>query len=70
MNLCVDWEQQYPLKQQYSDDLIKTVLGLPNGNIVINHWDRSITGDDQFIKVAYHYQRKNRYWRCVTTCDE
>ena len=70
MNLCVDWQQQYPMKQQYSDELIKTVLGLPNGDIVINHWDQSITSDDQFIKVAYHYQRKNRYWRCITTCGE
>jgi hypothetical protein len=67
MDLCVDWNTQYPLQRQYDPSLVKTVLGLDSGDIIIDHWDKSISTDEQFIKVAYHFQRKNRYWRCSTT---
>jgi len=30
----------------------------------ITHWDSSITDELEFYHTTYHYQRKNRYWKC------
>jgi len=65
MDACVDWRQSYPIYRQYDAELIKTLYGIESGNIKIDHWDQTIDNDTQFVKVAYHYQRKNRYWKCL-----
>lgn len=69
-NLCYDWQQQYPVRKTFSKDIIKPCLGIDTDSIEFDHWDRSTTSDQHFCQVAYHYQRKNRYWRCQTTAVE
>jgi hypothetical protein len=69
-SLCHNWQNNYPIKKIFPRDLIKTCLGLDAELLKFDHWDRDVTSHDQFCKVAYHYQRKNRYWRCSITASE
>jgi radical SAM superfamily enzyme YgiQ (UPF0313 family) len=70
-SLCHDWQQTYPFRKTFSKDILKKCLGLSDVECIeFNHWDRSITSDQEFCNVAYHYQRKTRYWRCNVTAVE
>lgn len=64
MALCHDWRRSYPQHMPVDPATAREVLGLDTNSLIIDHWDHSITHDEQFVRVAYHYQRKNRYWRC------
>jgi putative methyltransferase len=66
-DLCHDWRRTYPVTRSVPADLALDVLGLESDRVVFDHWDRSVTSDSEFVRVAYHYQRKNRYWRCSVT---
>jgi len=69
-DLCHDWRRQYPMKKFYNPNTVKTVLGIDSDFVKFDHWDQTITSDREFCNVAYHYQRKNRYWRCSITASE
>jgi putative methyltransferase len=64
MDMCVDWRHSYPLTQQYDPQLLKDLFAIDSDRVVLDHWDRECRDDAFFIKKAYHWQRKNRYWRC------
>ena len=64
LDLCHDWQRTYPVTRSVPPDLARDVFGLDCDRVAFDHWDRSITCDRDFVRVAYHYQRKNRYWRC------
>lgn len=63
-SLCHNWKQAYPIKKTFSKDILKKCLNLDAECIEFSHWDCSIKSDQDFCNVAYHYQRKTRYWRC------
>lgn len=70
MALCHDWRRDYPLTLEVSADVAQITVGVDSAALTFDHWDRSITHDEKFVRVAYHYQRKNRYWRCRVTGDK
>ena len=63
--ICADWRRNYPLLVDIEPNLCGTLFGFNASQIQITHKDCSnIVDDSEFVRVAYHYQRKNRYWRC------
>jgi hypothetical protein len=64
MILCHDWRREYPITINLNTDIAWDSLSISGRDLVLDHWDRSITSDREFVYVAYHYQRKNRYWKC------
>jgi hypothetical protein len=64
MALCHDWRRSYPMRMPVQPATALDVLALDTDLLELDHWDHRITNDEQFVRVAYHYQRKNRYWRC------
>jgi len=70
MDMCVDWRCQYPRREVYSKDLVRCLFGLDTDTVEIDHWDRECQDDAFFIKKAYHWQRKNRYWKCTITAAD
>jgi len=64
MDMCVDWNRSYPYQKTYSTDVLEKLFGIEEKTVEIDHWDRECQDDAFFIKKAYHWQRKNRYWKC------
>ena len=65
--ICADWREAYPLTLDIEPAVCNSMLGFESSQIVLDHDDcNSIESESEFIRVAYHYQRKNRYWRCST----
>jgi len=69
LDMCVDWRTSYPLHITVDPIILKLATGYHASSITIDHWDKSITNDTEFIHKAYHYQRKNRYWKCDIRLD-
>jgi len=63
-DMCFDWRQRYPIKKRISKELSRFCFNTECNKIQIYHEDQSLTNDLDFIKKVYHYQRKNRYWKC------
>lgn len=65
-NACVDPNTKYPLKKNYKKSLIKKLTGLDTNSVTFDHYDKkSKLSLIQFCQKAYHWQRKNAYWRCT-----
>lgn len=64
MDMCHTNDRTYPLTKTYNLDTIKNCLGIEAETITLDHYDKEKMTDKKFFHVAYHYQRKNRYWRC------
>jgi len=65
--ICADWQEQYPLTLDIEPAVCNSMFGFKSSQIILDHDDcNSIESESEFIRVAYHYQRKNRYWRCST----
>jgi radical SAM superfamily enzyme YgiQ (UPF0313 family) len=64
-DMCFDWRTQYPIRKQVSSDVTSLCFGIDVTKIDIYHENNSITSDIDFVKTVYHYQRKNRYWKCA-----
>jgi hypothetical protein len=69
-SLCYNWQQTYPVRKKFSNNILKKCLDMDAECVEFDHWDRSITSDQEFCDVAYHYQRKTRYWRCSVSAVE
>jgi hypothetical protein len=63
-DMCFDWRENYPIKKHISPNLSKLCFDNDISEFIIYHDDTSLKDDSTFIKTVYHYQRKNRYWRC------
>lgn len=68
LDACKDINTQYPFLTTYSGDTLKHTLNMDLNSklryeVKINHWDNSKLDVVEFYHKAYHYQRKNRYWR-------
>ena len=64
IDMCHTNGRTYPLTKEYSRDTIKHCLNIDSDTITLDHYDKEKMTDKEFFHVAYHYQRKNRYWRC------
>lgn len=64
--LCFDFRKKYPIELNIDRDVAKNALDLDKTNIVFDHYNKNITDEIEFHNIAYHYQRKNRFWRCTT----
>jgi len=63
--ICADWRETYPFTIEIEPDLCQTLFEVDADNIEISHLDcNTIQSESEFVRVAYHFQRKNRYWRC------
>jgi hypothetical protein len=69
-DMCFDWRNQYPIRKQLSSEVTSLCFGIDVTEIDVYHDDQSITSDVDFIKKVYHYQRKNRYWKCAVKVFE
>lgn len=65
--LCVDKDTEYPITYNSQDiETTKIVLGQESSVIEINHTGNNrLLSEEEFFRVAYHYQRKNQYWKCT-----
>jgi radical SAM superfamily enzyme YgiQ (UPF0313 family) len=64
IDMCHTNGREYPLTKSYNLDTVKHSLGIEADTIILDHYDKEQMTDKEFFHVAYHYQRKNRYWRC------
>lgn len=67
IDMCHTNDRTYPITKKYNSDTVKHCLELNTDTITLDHYDKEEMTDRQFFHVAYHYQRKNRYWRCKVT---
>lgn len=63
-DMCFDWRNAYPIKKDISNEITKVCFEKDIKEFEIYHHDTSLDNDFEFIKKVYHYQRKNRYWKC------
>ncbi len=62
--MCCDFRQKYPKRVKVNRLLAAEMFGYDSEELVIDRDDGQPPKDeDEFFAVAYHYQRKNRYWR-------
>ena len=66
--MCVDNKVEYPINLNISKEVADVFR--VGTRLQITHWDKIPKDEELFIKVAYHYQRKNRYWRCSLSAAE
>ena len=62
---CFEPGQKYPIRKNFDRHIVKTIAGIDSGNLIFDHYDKdhklSLL---EFCQKAYHWQRKNAYWRC------
>lgn len=63
LDMCKDYNTEYPFTKKYNKDTIKYSLQEEGAEIEFSHWDTEKLEPVKFYHVAYHYQRKNRYWK-------
>lgn len=69
-DLCFDWRKSYPITKSYDSDVLRRAININANQITLDHWDRhGVVDDRHFVHKAYHWQRKNRYWRCSVIAD-
>ena len=59
MLMCVDWKTQYPITYHCNDNTLNILFDMDADTIEVSHRDMSVMCEDDFVKIAYHYQRKN-----------
>lgn len=63
-DMCFDWRNDYPINKKLSRELTSFCFGTDIKEFEIYHHDNFLKDDSEFIRKVYHYQRKNRYWKC------
>jgi radical SAM superfamily enzyme YgiQ (UPF0313 family) len=64
-DMCHDYQRTYPITKKYGSDIVENCTDLEGDTLTLTHWDDTITDELEFYHTAYHYQRKNRYWKCT-----
>lgn len=64
IDMCHTNDRVYPFTKTYKLDSVKHALGIEEETLTLDHYDKEEMTDKEFFHLAYHYQRKNRYWRC------
>ena len=60
--MCRDRDIKYPFNIRVDKNVAKAMFNIDANYITIDHHDKTI--DNNWFNTAYHYQRKNGYWRC------
>jgi hypothetical protein len=63
MDMCRDYNTEYPITKEYNKDTLKYTIDKSNTLVTLTHWDSEQLSPTEFYHRAYHYQRKNRYWK-------
>ena len=63
IDACKDYKESYPLTKTYKNDTLQHTIGIDASTITFTHWDSEELTEKEFYHRAYHYQRKNRYWK-------
>lgn len=65
--LCFDYRKKYPIVYSGNQETINNIFNLNTDKIIFNHFDKNykFKSAEEFHYKAYHYQRKNRYWKCT-----
>jgi len=67
-HMVFDYRRQYPYNLSIDMDTAQHCLETDLTELSIDHYDKDTDFDDDlFVKKAYHWQRKNRYWKCSFT---
>jgi hypothetical protein len=65
-NACFDFRKTYPIKQKFESQLLKDLCGLQTDVVIFDHYDMGTEFTmEEFCRKAYHWQRKNTYWKCA-----
>lgn len=65
LDMCFDYKLEYPIQKHYKEETIKNCLNIDKKSLTLYHYDNGKhTDENTFYKTSYHYQRKNRYWKC------
>jgi len=64
MAMCRQHKISYPFQLEVTRDVAHHCLGIDKTALVIDHWDKEVVDEKTFYHTAYHYQRKNSYWKC------
>jgi len=67
LHMCKDPNTKYPYNIKITKDIGTHCINSDSTNLQIDHWDKEELDEDKFYHVAYHYQRKNHYWKCTST---
>ena len=67
IHMCKDPNIKYPYNIKITKDTGTYCLNNDSTDLQVDHWDKEELEERQFYHVAYHYQRKNRYWKCTST---
>ena len=70
MDVCKDYKENYPKSKKYNRDTLKYTIQKDGESVTFSHWDDEKLSDVDFYHRAYHYQRKNRYWKLKTELNE
>jgi radical SAM superfamily enzyme YgiQ (UPF0313 family) len=63
--MCVNWPDEYPKVYQCKDpETLNELFGISTPLVEIDHYYKSFDNEEEFLRTAYHYQRKNQYWKC------
>ena len=60
--MCRHKNMDYPFNMRVDTKIAQEMYGVKANYITIDHHDKTI--DNNWFNTAYHYQRKNGYWRC------
>lgn len=67
-NACFDFRKTYPIKQKFDQTLVKDLCDLDTDVVIFDHYDMDTKFTmEEFCRKAYHWQRKNQYWKCNTS---
>ena len=60
--MCRDRDMDYPFDIRVDRKVAQAMYGINASYVTIDHHDKGNTNN--YFNTAYHYQRKNGYWRC------
>lgn len=62
---CFDPDRSYPIQETFDQELIADLTDIDSNTVTFDHYDKdSKLSSYEFCQKAYHWQRKNAYWRC------
>ena len=67
LHMCKDLNTKYPYNIKITKDTSTHCLDSDSTDLEVDHWDKEELDERRFYHVAYHWQRKNHYWKCTTT---
>ena len=67
--MCRSRDLEYPIKVKTINSVAQDMLDIDSDTIIINHADKDVV-DNKWYNKAYHWNRKNGYWKCTASKDK